>query len=148
MPNEAAVKPNSYSDSKAYYKYLYSSRVSAGLCRYCERKRLTDSNTVCELHWFVNIAYKRLGDGSQRAANSIRLKFYGQDRKCPYTGIELVLGVNASLDHIKPASLYPEVSSDVDNVEWVHIDVNSAKGAMSRDQFIDFCRLVAKNATK
>jgi hypothetical protein len=62
-----------------------------------------------------------------------------QDFKCPYTGLKLVPGENASLDHIKPVSKFPELACEISNVEWVHKKINWMKMDWDKQDFIDFC---------
>ena len=88
----------------------------------------------------ANIAFKRLG--TAKLALAIWGKLRAQRYACPYTGDRLIPGVNASLDHIKPVSLYPELARSIDNVEWVTLDVNLAKRTLDSEQFIALCRRV------
>lgn len=74
--------------------------------------------------------------------------FLEQDRKCKYSGIELLLSSNnlehrmgkytASLDRIDSSKGYIK-----GNVHWVHKRVNIMKGNMSEQEFLDFCEAVA-----
>jgi 5-methylcytosine-specific restriction endonuclease McrA len=59
-----------------------------------------------------------------------------QNFTCPYTGDKLVLGVNASIDHIKPKKRFPELASDINNIEWVSFRVNYHKYDCTKEEFI------------
>lgn len=118
-------------------------KVLNGICRYCSVQSLAHADS-CERHWFTHVARKRLGNAALWV--EIRDKLIAQNYQCPYTGEKLVLGVNASLDHIKPKSKFEAIASDLENVEWVRIDVNFAKRAKSKEDFILMCRTIAAMA--
>lgn len=78
--------------------------------------------------------------------------FVAQKGLCAYTGIELLLpkdsyaarrgnGCTASIDRIDPTKGYV-----AGNIQWVHKVVNIMKLAMSHDDFIAWCRLIAAGA--
>ena len=79
-------------------------------------------------------------------------KYIQQDKKCPYTGIELILSTNkeryengyikrttfnASLDRVDSSKGYIE-----GNVQWVYKSINTMKGQMSHSEFINMCELI------
>lgn len=72
--------------------------------------------------------------------------FIEQDRKCALSGVELCFSnqprqrkqTTASLDRIDSSKPYT-----IDNVWWVHKDVNLAKQKLSVEDFINLCRNVA-----
>lgn len=68
-----------------------------------------------------------------------------QNGTCPYTGIRLDFGVDASLDHILPQSRYPHLADDINNMEFVHIHVNHMKKNMTKEEFIEFLRMLSMN---
>jgi 5-methylcytosine-specific restriction endonuclease McrA len=61
---------------------------------------------------------------------------------CPYTKEPLVIGVNLHLDHIRPVSRYPNLAYKYSNLQWVSKRYNTAKGAMTHEELIDFCRIL------
>ena len=72
-----------------------------------------------------------------------------QERKCPYTGIDLILSpksmhtrtpINASLDRIDSNLGYI-----VGNVQWVFKKINVFKSDMSHSDFVGMCILVANH---
>lgn len=73
-------------------------------------------------------------------------KLVEQDFKCALTGLDLnVLHIdptssNASIDRIDSTKNYT-----IDNIQWVHKDVNKMKNDFSQDRFIEICNLVSKN---
>ena len=78
--------------------------------------------------------------------------YLNQERKCPYTGIDLILECkdidartpsNASLDRIDSKLGYID-----GNVQWVYKPINVFKGTFSHAEFINLCKLVTENHGK
>jgi hypothetical protein len=74
--------------------------------------------------------------------------FIKQDKKCALTGLELSFSSKhhssdgvASLDRIDSSKGYT-----INNVQWVHKDINKMKLTHSDQDFIKYCRLVANHA--
>ena len=73
--------------------------------------------------------------------------FENQNRKCALTGQELIFRPSdaerkkqtASLDRIDSSKGYI-----LDNVQWIHKDVNLAKHKKSNKDFINLCKLVSE----
>jgi len=68
--------------------------------------------------------------------------FKKQDKKCRFTGLPLEINGNkgtASLDRIDSFKGYT-----IDNVQWVHKDVNKLKGQFSEEEFIKLCRNITE----
>lgn len=72
--------------------------------------------------------------------------FEEQEGRCALSGVDLSFGSNhrsydrtASLDRINSESPYT-----LDNVQWVHKEINIMKGTLSDDYFIGWCKLVAQ----
>jgi hypothetical protein len=113
-------------------------RREAGLCESCGSLPLSNSNRTsftCETCYLKTTAKLHLG--SAKTWRQLKELFVKQS-VCPYTGIELVLGVNTSLDHIVPIS---EGGDNLENLQWVYFekygyfDVNRMKGAMSHEGY-------------
>lgn len=66
-----------------------------------------------------------------------------QQHRCALTGRKLEPEV-AALDHVMP--LGRGGVNDMTNVAIVHRDVNAAKGSMTREEFVEMCREVARYA--
>ncbi len=73
--------------------------------------------------------------------------FLKQERKCALTGWDLILQpkgeVTASLDRIDSLKPY-----DLDNIQWVHKDVNLSKMDFSEERFVEICRAVVEKVEK
>jgi 5-methylcytosine-specific restriction endonuclease McrA len=63
-----------------------------------------------------------------------------QGRRCALTGRPLTLE-SVSIDHVVPVSNGGD--SSVDNLELVAMEVNTAKGTLSRKAFVELCVDVA-----
>lgn len=114
-----------------YVKKRRRSLKSKGLCESCGKNKATD-NHLCETCWFKKLANKWLGDSSKWFL--LQQKFESQNCSCPYTGIKLILGKNASIDHIKPRCKGGE--NEISNLQWVHIWINLMKFDLSHEEFI------------
>ncbi len=73
--------------------------------------------------------------------------FLKQNRKCAISNVELnfqskcsVCDGNASLDRIDSKRGYT-----IDNVQWIHKDIQKMKWDMSEDKFFDWCNIISKN---
>lgn len=71
--------------------------------------------------------------------------FLKQNRKCALSGMELKFKEN-SLDRTQTASL-DRIDSNkgytIDNIQWVHKDVNYMKMDLPQDRFIKICKEIA-----
>jgi hypothetical protein len=56
---------------------------------------------------------------------------------------KLILGVNASIDHIKPVSRYADLALKLDNMEWVSFRVNLAKSDLTPEEFLSLIKAIA-----
>ena len=68
-----------------------------------------------------------------------------QDFKCALTGRPLTPDI-ASVDHVVP--LARGGGNSIGNLAVVHADANTAKGTMTRDEFVQMCREVVAYADK
>lgn len=64
-------------------------------------------------------------------------KWIDQQGICCYTGRKLTHGIDASLDRIDSKKGYL-----VDNIQWVHKDINRMKQHFSEETFLTLCREV------
>lgn len=118
-----------------------------GTCYDCSEPPINGTVSRCRRHWLTQAAW-RAGVRAKKAWRLIENLLKKQNGRCPYTGRRLVPGKNASLDHINPRSLYPKLQGKISNLEWVDLEVNRAKRALSRQAFISLCRTVAKRFQK
>lgn len=65
----------------------------------------------------------------------------GQDQKCAYSGIPLT-PESAVVDHIIP---YSKGGTDkIENLQWLHRDVNAMKGSFTEDDFLFWVKKVSE----
>lgn len=88
------------------------------LCEVCSLKR-----TSCDLF------------GTEKRWQHLAALLQKQNFTCPYTGIKLFIGVNASIDHKIPKAL--DGGNDLGNLEWVHIWINKMKYVALPEEFND-----------
>jgi hypothetical protein len=122
-------------------------RKARGLCHNCSSPQAFNS-VSCEKHWFAARATQRLGLGPDVIGRGQALKaiLEAQDYRCAYTGIPLVCGVNASVEHKIPTSKRPDLKGDLSNIEWLDVTVNRMKTDMTHDEFLGMCALIAERA--
>lgn len=111
-------------------------RLEAGLCSFCDQPRIGTS--LCESHYFKFTAKVHLKTSKRH--DDLRQLFVKQNGICPYSGIKLKLGVDASIDHRVPKSRGG--SEELDNLQWTHINVNLMKQSMTEDEFLAMVRTV------
>lgn len=73
---------------------------------------------------------------------SLKEKLEAQNFKCAYTGEAIVPGINASIDHIVPASRGG--SDGPENLQWVSKVINLMKTSMTHDEFIAMCKRISE----
>lgn len=123
------------------YKYKEKNK-STGLCIRCKSEALNNSN-LCEIDYLK--AKSIQFTGSVENYKLIKEKLEQQNYLCKYSNKKIILGVNASLDHILPKSRYPEKEKDPNNLVWVDTHINIMKNNMSYEEFVDLCKLVLKH---
>lgn len=71
--------------------------------------------------------------------------FDTQEGRCVYTGEILIFGNNASIDHKKPISRFPELKEDLNNLEWVTDRINIMKRDLTKKEFLAIIRQISEN---
>ena len=72
--------------------------------------------------------------------------FLKQNQKCAISGVDLQFAESKKTGEIMTASLDRIDSSKgyiLDNVQWVHKDVNKMKNTTSQSEFINWCKIIA-----
>lgn len=120
--------------------------VSQGRCVNCCDPIIPGSKSFCELHWLANIATRNFskGNGGIGKAQALKEILVKQDFKCTYTGVTLIPGVNASIDHKQPVSTHPELQDSLENIQWVSYTVNKMKTNLSEPEFFALCKLITE----
>lgn len=117
-------------------------RRENGLCKHvhCNKLNLINSE-LCYEHWFQKKATHHLKD-YRRGIELINI-YEKQNRRCVYTGVELIPNNNMSLDHIASRYDAPELINNINNLQWVHKDINTMKTRFSHNSFISLCKYIA-----
>lgn len=109
-------------------------RVTAGLCMSCGGNTPALPNRIrcrtCTIKYVVKHNCKSI-----KLAKSLDMKLTNQLFRCPYTGIGLTIGENASIDH--KVARANGGTNDLDNLEWVHRWRNRMKSDMGKDEFAE-----------
>ncbi len=119
---------------------LRETRVISKICRDCGVEDSIQGQVMCWLCYVKTLSNSHLN--SRTLYQLLLDKWEEQGGRCAYTGIELTPGVNTSIDHILPKSLYPELKYTPSNLQWVHLIVNDMKGNRMPDDFVELCRQV------
>lgn len=64
--------------------------------------------------------------------------FLKQNKKCAMSGLDIIMGKNASLDRIDSFGNYTQ-----DNVWWAHKDVNKMKMDLEYNHFLKMCKIIS-----
>lgn len=110
------------------------SYVEKGLCGQCGSKD-TGAKGLCQ-PCRVGV----FSAGMEVTRDELMKKLVDQEFKCVYTGEKLVLGENASVDHILPVTRGG--TSIIENLQWTTKLVNRMKFTMNHQEFIAACRKV------
>lgn len=105
-------------------------------CRNCPQKKLLETS-YCSGCYLKILAKSHLGSTDNW---KLLRELFEKQHICPYTGIELVLGDNASLDRIVPRA---KGGQDViENMQWVYKPINVLKWDYSESEFLENICLV------
>ncbi len=105
--------------------------IQNGMCSHCISIPTLLGHKMCEQCYYRDISHKHFKTGKYWA--QLKSKFATQSGKCALSGCDLIIGVNAELDHINPSSRGGE--SELDNVQWVLCVVNRMKDHMTETEF-------------
>ena len=110
--------------------------VIEGQCSSCKESRLSTSR-YCLKHWLWQIlaSFKLKKEDIEDLIPGLILKLEKSEYSCFYTGLPLVPGLNASLDHRLPQS--KGGTHSLSNLEWVHFSINRMKQNLSEKEFIN-----------
>jgi len=112
-------------------------RAAAGLCPHCG-KAPREATGFCRPCWFKRAAGKYLG--SARHAEALAALWDAQGGRCALSGVELVPGVNASVDHVVHQSRNGK--AEISNLRWLDLSTNRARNALTDAEFVAMCRRV------
>jgi hypothetical protein len=121
--------------NKAQLRKRYHDRKISGQCVNCLEMALPNL-TVCLKHYFYTVSNSHFSTSKYWQ----HLMQIAEQQKyiCPYSGQQLIPGINMSLDHKLPKSRFPEKQNDLDNLQFCDLYVNNAKHIMTEKEFIIF----------
>ena len=117
--------------------------LQSGMCKRCGSLRLPNHASFCAKHCVYEVLRTNSGINNVKTAEILLDRLYSNPY-CPYTGEKLELGVNAHLDHILSRTKHPELISEPSNLEWISRQANISKNGMDKEEFIQFCKIVAQ----
>jgi hypothetical protein len=114
------------------HKKRHTARISQGMCRFCGINPITGTTSnSCDECFIKKMSQRYFPDNVQIGKKILLDVFKRQNAKCPYTGITLVLGTNATLDHKVPTSRGGE--NHMSNLQWVYYGKDFNVNMMKRD---------------
>jgi radical SAM protein with 4Fe4S-binding SPASM domain len=119
-------------------------QINNGLCLSC--KGVATCGLHCDKHWLRTIGSKYGLTIKNNGVQMLQQLWDEQKGICSITGEKLIRGVNASIDHKIPISRGGTHSKE--NLHWVTISVNTAKGGQLLEEFIDMCTKVVSRVNK
>ena len=115
-------------------------RREEGFCMRCGKLPPLKSNASKKRPFCEDCYIKNLSGTTLKTPKHWKLlkeKLKEQAYVCVYSGKPLVLGENASLDHIFPVSRFPEKISEPTNIQWVDLKVNHIKRDLTHEEFMN-----------
>lgn len=109
-------------------------------CPICGKPRMSSHVMLCEEHHFKSACSRMLG--TNKDWKTLKAIWDNQNGKCAYTGEVLCMGVTASIDHILPVSKYPELKNDINNIQWVSIQMNAVKNDLTELEMVNLFKTV------
>jgi len=112
-----------------------------GTCTSCGDPRVEESSS-CLRHYMEGQSGSAFG--TTKRWKEILASFESQNGICYYSGIKLIIGKNASLDHKIPKSKHgiEDGVYDAGNLVWCDKMVNIMKNSMTDDEFIAMCKKI------
>lgn len=133
----------------AYFRERLSQRKASGLCVRCGYGAKATVGVMCRRCWFKKMAAdcaNARGPANDVLADGLETLWEKQRGLCALTGVEIVPGETASLDHILPRSRGG--TDDLKNLQWVEFHINIAKRDLTPTEFVQLCRRVARHASR
>jgi hypothetical protein len=104
-------------------------------CSRCFKLPVISEYSYCEICFFKYRAYEHLKDRTKW--HTLKEKLESQNYKCVYTNQILVVGKNATIDHILPKSRCPELRYTLSNLQWVTLTANQMKKDLTHEEFLE-----------
>jgi len=121
--------------------------LRTGRTKSCHHHACWQGRTVPTPYWTrTRQNAKKRGIPISVTKQEVWKQFQQQGARCALTDLDITFGrgseTTASLDRIDSSQGYT-----VDNIQWVHKDVNNMKMGLSEDRFHQLCILVTRKAS-
>lgn len=107
-----------------------------GICICGKPIEVRKKDGMCKVCWFKRISLS--GTGSRKNWLTIKNLLEKQNYQCSYSGKNLVVGKNASLDHIVPISKGGDNS--IRNLQWIDLQINVMKRNIVHKKFLSIIK--------
>lgn len=122
----------------AKYQSRKTQCLASGICVQCNKRQVVIGQMNCPICILKSVSRTHFGTANKwKELGDIFLK---QKCECTYTGLKIMIGINAALDHIIPQSAGG--INDISNVQWVHKYANIAKHAHSESEFFSLIKMI------
>ncbi len=101
-------------------------------CKKCT-KRIAGETPFCIKHWAIALKTRIIANSKLPISFNLLELWDAQEKKCAITGIELIPGKTASIDHIVP--LCKGGTNDKSNLRFVHVSMNAFKNDLDEEEF-------------
>lgn len=133
------------SATRASKEWRAKRRETGTQCMYCIEPRWHASSS-CRWH-FVEKILNNFNIGP-RYSGQVAEMLEASNFTCFYTGVPLVPGENASLDHVLPRSKYPHLTDCLENLVWCDRTFNNLKTNYETAELMNACRELLKREEK
>lgn len=118
-------------------------RVRDDTCCLCINQK-TAFSRYCLFHWVQRLVKKNMNEkNNDELVQNLLDKFNLNEGTCFYSGVKILPGLTASIDHRIPKS--KGGTNDITNLEWVHMGINTLKGNFTEKEFISKCAPILVN---
>lgn len=112
--------------------------MADGYCRHCPTKPQAPYLTVCIDCWWKSKSSNFFG--TTKYMQALKDLWNNQNGKCAISGLPLIPGLNASLDHIISKS--KGGTNDFYNLQWVLTSINSFKLDQTVEEMMEVCEAI------
>lgn len=143
---------NTCTISYSHLKALRQKTCGCLLYRTWENSPFFDGIGQISYSWWKGHVLRENTKGNSRQKHKVEISieyawnlFLKQDKKCALTGVSLQFGNTSSRNTASLDRIDSTIGYLVDNVQWVHKDINWMKNKFKLDKFIYLCKQVASH---
>jgi hypothetical protein len=129
------------------YVTLSSSKIQNRKSSYCMKCKMTwRVGELCSAYWngVLDGARRRKIEFDIDPEDAYNL-FIKQNGKCAISGVDITLQDNLRLQTASLDRKNSSLAYSIDNVQWVHKEINIMKQSMDDEYFIDWCETIARH---